>query len=165
MDSSWWVTVAFVCSDARYCWWEEGQALHWLNLGCVRPHPSPSLSQKKPRVLCLCVTYWACFSGADGTTFEWCLLGSHWNPSLLISVGNQNSGCFWSFPISPCVFWLLEVRLSFLGLGQHLSFLLCRTPGSLCVTLCQDSSSRGGPELGPWPSVLFSVLALLESLS
>lgn len=138
MDSSWWVTLASVAVMPGTA--AEGRALHRLNPGCGRPRPSHSLSQKQPLTLCLCAIYvicWTCFSGADWRTFDWCLLGSHWNASSLISVGNQNPGCFWSLPFSPCVFWLPETPLSFLGLGRHLPFLLCRTPSSICVTLCQ----------------------------
>lgn len=146
--------------------------LQWCQVLLVRKGstsllPEPWLWPFPPFMLplsetALCVIYWAWFSGAGWRTFEWCLLGSHWNPSSLISVGNQNPGSFWSFPISPCVFWLPEIPVSFLGLGQHLSFLLCRTPSSICVTLCQRCSSRGGPELGLWPYVLFSVLHCLR---
>lgn len=88
MDSSWWVIVTSVHSDARYCWWEKDPAFHYLNLGCGHPFPSRSLSQKQLHMLCLYIIYWAGFSGPDWRLFECCLLGSHWSSSSLISVGD-----------------------------------------------------------------------------
>lgn len=45
---------------------------------------------------------------------------------------------------------LSTLPLSFLGFGQHLSFLLFRTPDSVWVTFCQLPNTRGRPEFSLW---------------
>lgn len=131
--------------------------------GCGFSHSSLSPSQKQPHMLCPHVIYWAYFSGQDRSggylhdaSWDFPETFPHW--SQLVT---RDTGCFWSFAMSPCVFWHLEILLSFLGVGQHFSFLLW-TPGSVCVTVCQLPSSRGGPEVGPWPYVSLVCLHYLR---
>lgn len=50
----------------------------------------------------------------------------------------------------PWAFWLSKLPLSFLGFGQHLSFLLFRTPDSVLVTFCRLPNTRGRPEFSLW---------------
>lgn len=133
-----------VCSDARYCWWENNLVLHCLVPWVWLPQPFALPFSKTASSVCLCVIYWASFLGPN-STFEWCL----WDPTESLPCWSQpvtrNRDCFWSFPISPRVLWPPPIALSFLRFGQHLSFPLLRTANSVWVTSCQFPNSRGGP--------------------
>lgn len=100
VNSSWWVIAASVCSDTRYCWWENNSDLFCLTpLIGAAPNSLLSLSQKQPLCCLLSKLLRAKLGGLLSEAF-WdpteTLL--HWSPLV-----TRNRGCFWSFPISPCV--------------------------------------------------------------
>lgn len=162
MDSSWWVTAVSVCSDTGYSCWEKDTALHYLGPLVVAFLTLHSPLLRNNLTCCALMSFIEHISqdpsGGHLRDASWDFPETfpHW--SQLVT---RDTGCFWSFAMSPCVFWHLEILLSFLGVGQHFSFLLW-TPGSVCVTVCQLPSSRGGPEVGPWPYISLVCLHYLR---
>lgn len=89
MDSSSWVTAASLCGDARYCWWETPPLYCLVSL--VVAVSTLCFPLLKNIIISFAFVSFIeqIFLGPDQRTFEQCLCRCHWNPSSLMSIGDQ----------------------------------------------------------------------------
>ena len=95
VNSSWWATTTFVCSDARYCSWANNSALYCLAPLVVAAHnPLLSPSQKQPP-LCVSVSF---IEQVSQDQTGGLLSDALWDPTEILPHQSQlvtrNGGCF-----------------------------------------------------------------------
>ena len=166
-----WNAKLFLCCFFFVLWFQLDESLtpgtasektssllpHSLAYGCPCPLPCRSLNSS------LCFAFVPFIEqGPVFRAFERCRFSSHWSPSALISVCDQEQRLLLVLSCFSMCFLASQHALSFLGFGQCFFFLLFRSPNSVSV-FCQLPSFRGGPVLGPW-LCLVGVFVLLESI-